>query len=316
MKRQLWLLILACAANSAVRTQTISPQALAASGTSGAAGGAQLEWTFGEFPAGTLQNGMFLTQGFLQPGLTWKAPPPPPALPVNGTGYGLNSAGTTFFKNNLLLEWDLGEVAVAPLTANNRMLTQGLLQPGTAPVLAALPVSGLELTARRVHPGRVELEWKTLSESNNAGFRVERRLEGEPDFTPLHYVRSQAYSGNSRMELTYPYADTNRFAGKSWYRIRQEDASGEYAYSPIRLVTGLVEETATLDVWPVPASTFYVALEGGARDEALLYDMNGRLLRRLPLVNGTPAAVSGLPAGTYVLRLQSRPDYRAKAIVQ
>lgn len=88
-----------------------------------------------------------------------------------------------------------------------------------------LPV---ELTsfAASVSGNKVTLNWKTVTESNNQGFEVERRSENQ-NWKTVGYVRG---SGTTSEPKTYSYVD-NISAGKYSYRLKQVDFSGTYSYS-------------------------------------------------------------------------------------
>ena len=216
---------------------------------------------------------------------------------------------------NLVLEYTLGELASNTLTAGGRLLTQGILQPYPILNQSPLPVTGLHLTARRLDASRVQLDWRTIQEFTNKGFHIERRKENENSFQVLGFVASTAPGGNSSNPLAYQQVDNNSFTGKSWYRLKQEDLDGRSSYSNIALVNG--QQTAILQAWPIPAPRdFQVRVQGSTTDDLLVYDATGRLLRQVKLKAGEAITISGLPAGSYVLRLKGHPDLSQQVIVQ
>lgn len=75
----------------------------------------------------------------------------------------------------------------------------------------------------------VLLEWETASESNNHFFTIERSKYGD-FFYPLLVIEGQ---GNSRVNQTYSYLDTEPYSGLSYYRLKQTDFNGDYSYSAI-----------------------------------------------------------------------------------
>ncbi len=91
-----------------------------------------------------------------------------------------------------------------------------------------LPVELSTFTAM-VNQKSVILSWQTATETNNAGFDVERSSDGA-NFQKIAFVKG---NGNSTQLLTYSYADENLKAGKYSYRLRQIDYSGKSEYSKV-----------------------------------------------------------------------------------
>lgn len=98
-----------------------------------------------------------------------------------------------------------------------------------APIVP-LPV---ELTSFRANLAKTEvlLEWATASELDNAYFQVERMQKGQL-FSPIGKVEG---AGTSSLTHRYTYRDASAPAGVLYYRLRQVDTDGSYAYS--RVVT-------------------------------------------------------------------------------
>ena len=95
----------------------------------------------------------------------------------------------------------------------------------------ALPVELLFFEAKPINTW-VELSWATASEVNNNFFAVERSGDGF-QFEELFTV---AGAGHSQIILSYQVADETPLPGISFYRLRQVDFDGTFAYSPIRVV--------------------------------------------------------------------------------
>lgn len=228
----------------------------------------------------------------------------------------MNSTGSAGNIGNIHFEISVGEGFTTTLQ-NSIILTQGLLQPLAQPVNSPLPVVGLDFFASRVNSKQVQLNWKTLQEINNKGFFIERKKENESSFQSMLFVKSKASNGNSAFPLSYAQLDTNSFAGKTYYRLRQEDIDGKFSYSLVRTVGGEAEKTLTLKAWPIPApKEFTVSMTGATNDILLIFDAAGRLVRQLPIGEGQQVKVSGLTAGTYLLQLKNRPDMTPKITVQ
>lgn len=96
------------------------------------------------------------------------------------------------------------------------------------------PVEMLPLVAIPDNDNQIiKLYWNTLSEVNNAGFEIQRSLDGQ-NFAKIHpnaWVNGQ---GNSNQQVNYTYDDDRVEANvKYYYRLKQIDFNGAYKYSNI-----------------------------------------------------------------------------------
>jgi len=181
-----------------------------------------------------------------------------------------------------------------------------------------LPITGLELYAKRISNTQVELDWKTIQEINNHGFHIERKKENENSFADMGFVPSNASGGNSSFPLQYQKLDNNNFTGNTYYRLKQEDIDGRSTYSVVRVVKGDESKRLTMQVWPVPAVNFFnVSVSGIDKPDAVqVFDMNGRMIKSFVITNQSQQQVYGLPAGAYYIKLGSDKTVGQKVIVQ
>ena len=89
----------------------------------------------------------------------------------------------------------------------------------------SLPVELTAFTALP-HGKRVELAWSTATETNNAGFSIERKTVGA-DWQTVTFIKGQ---GTSNKPASYSYTD-NVAAGRYTYRLKQVDQNGAFKYS-------------------------------------------------------------------------------------
>lgn len=308
--------LLAFAAVS-VQAQQLSPQTLNNAGSSKIAGGIILEDALGGFTTASTSTSVFMyTQDFLQPDAGSTTVVPVLNNVVLSGGSTLDNAGTTFINGPLMLEFTHGEFASITLQQGSNMLTQGILQPYSSG--AILPVTGLELYAKRINPNTVELNWKTQTEISNKGFFIERKKDNENSFTGIHFTATAALGGNSSFPLQYTYNDNNNYTGKTWYRIKQDDIDGRSIYSAIRIVDGSNSKQALLQVWPVPASGPVNVLVSGiaGSDKLIVVDAAGSVVQQVPVQNNSSMQLSRLMPGTYILRLAANKDLVQKIIIQ
>lgn len=86
----------------------------------------------------------------------------------------------------------------------------------------------------------VRLEWQTASEENNDYFLVERSQNG----VDFHSILSVDGKGNTSGLVNYEANDVQPLNGTSYYRLKQTDFNGQFAYSAIKRVDFGHEELA------------------------------------------------------------------------
>lgn len=208
------------------------------------------------------------------------------------------SAGETFANEWLSLEWTLGEV-MTETYSGSAVLTQGFHQPELE--VAALPVEFLFFSAKALPKQRVQLDWRTSSESNNSHFIIERQVEGSDQFQQVGEV---AGAGNVELEQGYVFIDEAPHTGLNYYRLRQMDFDGTMSFSPIATVR--FHASAGISLFPNPATdVISVQLPTGATLFGLLNVAGQATGVRFREQNGLfKTDLSELPAGVYFLRAQ------------
>ncbi len=93
----------------------------------------------------------------------------------------------------------------------------------------ALPVELSSLSYTKIQTGTV-LSWHTDSERGDAGFYVQRSIDGGT-FEDISFVPSLASGGTSNVQLKYGFTDTVRHAGTYIYQLKQVDLDGTLHYS-------------------------------------------------------------------------------------
>lgn len=228
----------------------------------------------------------------------------------------IGSSGNVTNTSGIILRSTIGETATSSYTNGVLKITQGFQQN----IMAnnALPITGLDFYAQRVSPSMVQLRWQTLTEINNKGFYIERKLENESDFYEANFVASQADAGNSQAPLNYEYEDANSFIGKSYYRIKQEDIDGKNSYSLIRIVHGDAAANLSLQIWPNPSTGFInVQLIGiNKTNEISVLDAQGKMIRNISVENQQSYRIEGLVPGIYFVSLKSDNRIAQKIVVQ
>jgi hypothetical protein len=120
-----------------------------------------------------------------------------------------------------------GTYTIFSLSTNNGLLA-------TKTDARVLPVTFSSFTAAKRNK-TVALTWTTETESNNAGFEIQKSINGK-DFSSIGFVATKANNGNSNQTIRYAFQDNKLLAGKSFYRLKQVDKDGKYSVSKIELV--------------------------------------------------------------------------------
>ncbi|MEM1270026.1 MAG: choice-of-anchor Q domain-containing protein [Bacteroidota bacterium] len=173
----------------------------------------------------------------------------------------------------------------------------------------ALPV---ELTRfEAVHAaGTVSLTWETATETNNAGFDIERRPAGQDAWQTLGFVPG---FGTTTQAQTYRFEVDDVTAGRHEFRLKQVDFDGAFEYSPVvEVVVDLPGSYALSEVYPNPfnpTASLTLVLDREESVRIVVYDATGRHVQVLH--DGTLPAqetrtfrfnAENLPSGTYLIR--------------
>jgi len=160
----------------------------------------------------------------------------------------------------------------------------------------------------------VQLTWQTASETNNAGFEVERTKGGTDEWRKVGFVEGH---GTTSDPHDYAFTDTDLSyeIDSLSYRLRQVDTDGSATLTdPVAVARGAVEGLQLKKTFPNPTrqrvTVRYAVPEKGGQEVTLrLYDVLGRQVRsvRAPAEPGRherTLSVGDLGSGVYFLRLR------------
>lgn len=182
----------------------------------------------------------------------------------------------------------------------------GIVTSGTGP----LPIVLVDFFAGKEN-GRVKLLWTTASEKDNDFFTIEKSGDGI-NFTTVGHVDG---AGNSTTYKSYTYYDTRPYSGISYYRLKQNDVSAKYEYSPIVSVN--FDETISFSVFPNPAEMdqpVFISMDKNYAGKSVmlrLYDLAGKELIKESIdisdqkENPVNLNKYGIEKGIYILKLDN-----------
>lgn len=189
-----------------------------------------------------------------------------------------------------------------------------LITPGTG---LAVELLDLKAVAQK---DAIQLDWTTLTETENKGFSIERRAEGETDFTAIDFVTGR---GNSQQMNNYTYTDhTAKYNTVYYYRLQAEEMSGATKQSNIVSAQIIKAGKEEYDVELVPNPTSSIFSLTWTKDLPKAYEVNvttvsGQLLYSQKVADGAERLFLNLdlPANIYVVRILMEDKVITKKLV-
>lgn len=182
-----------------------------------------------------------------------------------------------------------------------------------------LPVELARLDAR-LEDGVVSVQWKTLSETENAGFAVQRKSQ-DAGWKQVGFVGG---AGTTTQPQSYTLVDKDiPFEADSLsYRLRQVDTDGTVTFSDVVTVRWGTSSLKLLSTYPNPARqqvTVRYAVPKRGETTIRLHDVLGREVRTLVQSQKEGRQelsldVGGLSSGVYFLRLQAGGEMRTQKL--
>lgn len=146
------------------------------------------------------------------------------------------------------------------------------------------------------------LSWETSSETNNKGFDIESSTDAN-NFKTIGFRKG---AGNSNVKNQYTFTDNNP-ANVTYYRLKQMDQDGNYAFSNIVRLENHAAKAA-IKLYPNPASA-YIILEYNGLDLTpfKIFSDNGQLIK-MDKTNGAKTRVNtqSFAPGTYFIMINNQ----------
>jgi hypothetical protein len=170
---------------------------------------------------------------------------------------------------------------------------------------SALPVTWLSVSAQ-TQGEDVVVKWSTASEKNNAGFTVETSTDNQN----WAFVANVGGAGNSSTVNNYTIIHNNAFNNVStvYYRVKQTDKSGEFAYSDVVSASLNNKAIVEINVYPNPTkgNVTISNLTLNNTVTAEVYDIYGKKVLTTEFYAGSTdntLATEAIEAGVYTIRL-------------
>jgi hypothetical protein len=172
---------------------------------------------------------------------------------------------------------------------------------GNATTLLVLPVTLIAFNGE-VYNHAVRMKWSTAQESNSSHFDIERSADGNL-YTRIGTVVA---AGNSSIRKDYSYTDPNALSDVNYYRLKQVDLDGRFAYSQvvrIKYETGLVKSIINPLQGTLSVQLNSTVIAPGS--EWRIFDMSGKMVRRSRITSPViTESVETLTTGIYVLEIK------------
>jgi hypothetical protein len=203
------------------------------------------------------------------------------------------------FTNSIVVDWDSLYFGQVRVVETNTFGCKG--DTVVLSMVSILPIQLVSFSGNRISDG-VNLSWRTSSEENCDRFELERSLDAK------RYLKigEIAGSGTTNKLSSYTYLDGEALAiftqtSQLYYRLKQVDFDGRFAYSNTIEVSDGKQLNGSLWVYPNPtSSTIYVK---GVIGRGYVQDLLGNILHTF--TGDGVIDMSGLEPGIYLLSSDS-----------
>jgi len=125
------------------------------------------------------------------------------------------------------------------------------------------------------------LRWQTMSETNNAGFEVQRLTE-DGAYAPMAFIEGK---GTAAKAQRYEYKVAALAPGTHHFRLKQLDFDGAFVYSPeVEVQIEMPDGFFLSEAYPNPfnpETSMTLAVRETEKVEIKVYDVQGRLVQTL-----------------------------------
>lgn len=173
----------------------------------------------------------------------------------------------------------------------------------------ALPVNWLRFSTTAQNSD-VLLSWGVAQEINVSNYTVEHSMDGA-HFSALALVTANTNnSGNN----TYSYLHAKPVPGQHYYRIKETDKDGRFAYTKIAMVK--IAGKNSFSATPNPTRDVVNITSGDAIKEIDCYNALGQLIKKImPAANTYRLSLKQMSAGVYTIKVVTAAGtYNSKVV--
>lgn len=221
-----------------------------------------------------------------------------------------DASTSTSVVSSILLNNNSGSIPANNSTFGDPCSGTSKLLAVEAGYTAALPLTLISFSARKVAGGTVALNWVTNDEVNTSDFVIEKSTDG------LGFVRVGDIPAKGLRTNNYDFTVAAGSAAVAYYRLKMMDKDGRFTYSKnLR-----INQDAGLPVsfFPNPAKDAVVISGLTATSEIRLIDLKGTLLKQLTTTaQSLSIDISKFVRGMYVLQvITGKEHFSQKLMVQ
>lgn len=203
-----------------------------------------------------------------------------------------------WYRNNVLIativgnkNYDVTEDGTYYATVTNSAVP-GLTLTTENEVVTTLPVTLVSFSVSN-EGDQNNLAWKTSFESNSQGFDIERSWNGN-NFEKVGFV---AGHGDSNRGSDYSFIDRSPLFN-SYYRLKQLDFDGRFAYSR---VISVKSPDAEIVAYPNPAGDHFYLKNLKEKSEIIVRNPEGKIIGKRVAEPGKPVDTTNLTPGPYTI---------------
>jgi len=224
--------------------------------------------------------------------------------------YNANGTIDETFGDNGKVSLDIGatdgQITSLSLQKDGKILISGYISDGTTQNImlaryladATLPVKLLSFTGSMQKNVGV-LNWQTSLETHNAYFSIERSANSV-DFVNIGKIEGD---GNSTLIQNYRFIDTHPEKGVNYYRLKQVDKDGYFAYSDVIALE--LENNGKHGIFPNPVKDIFTVDNLENSTTLTLCDSYGKILLNVISSSKTYSAnIKNFAAGVYYLHIK------------
>ncbi len=151
---------------------------------------------------------------------------------------------------------------------------------------ATVPVELVEFKSSLLG-GKISLNWKTKTETDNYGFEIEKcfdsaQHDGHPELVEgFHKIGFVAGKGTTTTPQTYSFTDSEVKSAVTYYRLKQLDNNGNFSYSAVEKVETSPNSFLVSNAYPNPfnpTTQVKVSLPEKSKIRYQIYDAIGKLV--------------------------------------